>query len=474
VTQPAARVAPMPVRVYPVLAVGASLLFITVESAGLHAAAIVVLLLPLAIYLVLHPAHLYAVLAVAAVSLGNLVAMTGVDLGIRIYPLDLLLGAAFVAGLVAGESEAWSRDGRGARVTQLVVGALAVYGVASLLYGLAAHHPSRDALGDFRRMFLYPILSFLAFRVFVRTLNGPRVLTHLLGIAGVILLLIFVTRLVTGRSYHEEAFAVPGEAIRYLSYAEAAGASFVALAALTATTVASRSMRPVLLGAFALSTLLVIGSNYRTAWLAFGAGLLAAGLVLGVRRPTWTVRLLGLGGVLAGLLLLAVRLSPLWSLLAEKLSLVNLLSTGSWRLFSWAKAYSVFHSHPLLGVGLGYQHEFYRFGAGFQSVYLNKGNTIHNDLLWVAVNTGLVGLALFGLFWISILWRAYRSLRKGPPSDADRRAVVVATCVGQLAVVTVTSTFQPSVSLGSVGVVLGLLAAILLVWSERVPSVAEG
>ena len=98
---------------------------------------------------------------------------------------------------------------------------------------------------------------------------------------------------------------------------------------------------------------------------------------------------------------------------------------------------------------------------------MNTGNTIHNDLLWIAVNTGLVGLALFGLFWISILWRAYRGLRQGAPSDADRRAVVVATCVGQLAVVTVTSTFEPSVSLGSVGVVLGLLAAILLTSSQR-------
>ena len=465
----------------PALVIPAALLFVASEAGGVRLLALALLGLPLLAYLVAAPEQLLSLLVIVSISLGNAVGASGIDIGVRIYGLDILLVAGAAAALAMRAEHPSSGTAGDSRIWW-ITGTLVLYGLLSLMIGLGAHHAIRDSLGDFRRMFCYPLASFLIFRVYLRARGDLRSMAWLLGISGAVIMVIVATRVLTGSSYREQAFSVPGEAIRYLSYSEAAGASFLALAAVTGVFIARKPLRPLLLTVFTVAAVLVVMSNYRTAWLSLAFGLLASGVVAARRKLVWALRLLGTALLIGTAALLLLRASPLWPLLSEKFSTSNLISTGSWRLFSWAKAYVVWRQHPWFGVGLGYKHEFYRLGEGLQGLYLNKGNTIHNDLLWVLVNTGVVGAALLFWFFATILARALRSVRDLGTNAGSAGSVVVATCVGQLVVVTVTAMFQPTVSLGSNGVVLGLLAATLLEWGSGrrdqgaapIPTVAAG
>jgi len=153
-----------------------------------------------------------------------------------------------------------------------------------------------------------------------------------------------------------------------------------------------------------------------------------------------------------------VTLTPLGPLLQEKFSRINLLQTASWRLFSWAKAFSVFREHPLFGVGLGYQHQFYRLSADMQGVLFNTGNTIHNDGLWVLVNTGLLGFCVLVITLLALFRAGFSTVRLTPVPAV---AALNAACLGGFAVLTITAMFQPTFSLGSSGVMVGVLAAVL-------------
>ncbi|HTY76570.1 MAG TPA: O-antigen ligase family protein [Candidatus Bathyarchaeia archaeon] len=447
------------------LTVAAALLFAATEVPGLRVLAVALAALPILAYLLTSPTHLLALLAVVSISLGNAVAASGIDVGVRVYGLDLMLAAGAVAAAAMAAAQPY-RAMPGDAGTWRALSAVAGYGCVSLLIGFSAHHAVRDSLGDFRRMFCYPFVSFAIFRVYLRQHGDIRSLLWIVGLSGVALLAVFVGRVVSGTSYSEQSYSVAGEVVRYLSYSEAAGVSLIALTAVTGLFVTRARIRPWLLVALAVATVLVAASNYRTAWLALAAGLFAAGVIVARRQFTWALRLVGTGILVGAICLVLIRLSPLWPLLEQKFSPTNLLSTSSWRFFSWSKALAVWQRHPWLGVGLGYKHEFYRLGQGLEGLYLDKGNTIHNDLLWVLVNTGLVGSALLAWFFGTILLNAFRAVRRLRTLGDVVGPAVIATCVGQLVVVTVTATFEPTVSLGSNGVVLGLLAATLLEWGS--------
>ena len=89
---------------------------------------------------------------------------------------------------------------------------------------------------------------------------------------------------------------------------------------------------------------------------------------------------------------------------------------------------------------------------------LNQGNDIHNDFLWLLVNTGLIGLAILLVTWLVVVRRGLRAARRA--GGWDEKVVAIAS-LSQLAVVGLTASFQPTISLGAAGVTLGLIAAIL-------------
>ena len=171
------------------------------------------------------------------------------------------------------------------------------------------------------------------------------------------------------------------------------------------------------------------------------AGLLVQGgrLAFGVPVPNWKVAVLAvalvltisrssaLAAVTGGMLILFVRApsrrllavavvmglgvvaaAPLWlpfALEFNKFSFDD--ASGLHRLVQWGWALTILLDHPIAGVGFntyGFVHTRYTFSASAPATFGLDGG-----LLFIAVMTGVVGLALFG----GMLWLLLRTARRG-------------------------------------------------------------
>jgi len=318
-------------------------------------------------------------------------------------------------------------------------------------------------------MLVYPVASFWIFTIFLRQPDALVRMRRLLLWSAIFLCLLAAYRVAAGTGYAAEVYAGPGNVTRYLSFTEVLGVTYGGILALTMSALATDAKgRWLAAAAFAVFTLAVIASNYRTAWVAYAGGMMLAGVILGLRTPRAAFRLLGIGVVLVIAVLVLMLITPLGPLIEEKFSAANLVETGSWRLASWLKAFSVFREHPFFGVGMGYQHVFFRPSADWQSVVLNQGNDIHNDFLWLLVNTGLIGLAILLATWLVVVKRGLGVARRA--REWDEKVMAIGS-LSQLTVVGLTASFQPTISLGAAGVSLGLIAAILA--NPQVRSLAD-
>ncbi|MEN8149673.1 MAG: O-antigen ligase family protein [Planctomycetota bacterium] len=132
------------------------------------------------------------------------------------------------------------------------------------------------------------------------------------------------------------------------------------------------------------------------------------------------------GVVLVPLLLLLVfspRLDP--TILDDtRLVRAESLSHLSDRLPMWEKGFDYFLRRPLLGHGFG-MNRFVEFGRAneelFHSLNRTRGSNYHNTHLMLALDLGLVGVALLWAFIAYVLKRGveiYRSPRRGPIETA--------------------------------------------------------
>ncbi|TMB98114.1 MAG: O-antigen ligase family protein [Chloroflexi bacterium] len=453
-TAPAAR-APTKGMVI-IAACGAALIALRADTPAITVVGVLLLAAPLLSGFLAAPTIALDAVLVSCTVAGELVAATPINVGFRLYPLDLLL----IPAVVAGVAQAADRPAA-APLTRawLVTIGLGLVGVAALVHGLWSHNPLLDALGTFRRMLVYPVVSFWIFTVFLRQRDALSRLRRLLLWSAVLLCLLAVYRVVAGRGYAAEVFTGVGNVTRYLSFTEVLGVIYGALLALTMSALAGDARGRWLAGVgFAAFTLAVVASNYRTAWVAYAGGMVLAGTLITLRTPRTAWRLLPLGLVAVTTIVVVMLATPLGPLIEQKFSTANLVATGSWRLASWLKAFSVFRDHPWFGVGLGYQHQFFRPSADWQSTVLNQGNTIHNDFLWLLVNTGLIGLTILLVTWLVVVRRGLRAARR---AGGREKEVMTIASLAQLAVVGLTASFQPTISLGATGVTLGLIAAIL-------------
>ena len=439
-----------------IAASGAALLAVRMGSPAITILGVLLVSSPLVLTFLAAPTTVFDAVLVSCTVAGALVAATPINVGFRLYPLDLLLILAVVAAIAQGAD--WPSPAPWGRAWLTTIG-LCLVGVAALVHGLRSHNPLPDALGTFRRMLVYPVASFWIFTVFLRQANALVRLRRLLLWSAVFLCLLAAYRVAAGTGYAAEVYAGPGNVTRYLSFTEVLGVTYGGILALTMSALAADAKgRWLAAAAFAVFTLAVIASNYRTAWVAYAGGIMLTVVILGLRTPRAAFRLLALGAVLVVAVVVVMLATPLGPLIGEKFSTANLVETGSWRLASWLKAFSVFRDHPLFGVGFGYQHQFFRPSADWQSVVLNQGNDIHNDFLWLLVNTGLIGLAILLVTWLVVVRRGLRAARRA--GGWDEKVVAIAS-LSQLAVVGLTASFQPTISLGAAGVTLGLIAAIL-------------
>jgi O-antigen ligase len=171
-----------------------------------------------------------------------------------------------------------------------------------------------------------------------------------------------------------------------------------------------------LAGAVALGLTLVRG-----AWLGFGVG---AGLVLALvrRRAAALVLLVTLVAVALAIPSVHGRLQTIGDPADD---------TTRDRLAMLAAGLRLVREHPIIGVGPGQVKRLYPAYAPPEAMRRHTSH-LHNTPLQIAVERGLVGLALWLWIFAAFFSRAWRVLRRVPADAVAERALVV----GALAAVT--------------------------------------
>ncbi len=78
---------------------------------------------------------------------------------------------------------------------------------------------------------------------------------------------------------------------------------------------------------------------------------------------------------------------------------------GSGRLEIWSNAFDTFRSNPVLGIGINSIRE-------YNLENYSRGVYVHNSLIEVLVETGIIGFSLYMVFWILLLKAAYSLFKK--------------------------------------------------------------
>jgi O-antigen ligase len=149
--------------------------------------------------------------------------------------------------------------------------------------------------------------------------------------------------------------------------------------------------------AYGLSSLLLavalLFSYARSAWLGCVAGVLAIALLRG-RKGLMLV----LAGVAVVIVVAALFLPSVRQQTGEVVTTLKDPAQQSSRLQMWMAAVPLIGDHPLLGAGVGQASDLLpKYGCD-----LGYGH-LHNDILNVAANSGLLGLAAFLWIWITFV-----------------------------------------------------------------------
>lgn len=349
---------------------------------------------------------------------------------VRIYVADLVVGPLLVSGVLRVVARR--------RLPRLGWHVLAIlgFGVIWLALGIARGHSVLDAAGTFRRLCIYPAVFLAGAMAFDGRPFPARAVARLLLVAAGLVSLVALYRLLRGHGYMHAYFTESGGPDRFITFVEAF-APIVAFALLLGDVIQRRRGRWWRVALMAVFLAAIVSSNYRGVWLAFVLAM-AAWLIV-TRQPMQ--RSLKISGAVAGLAVLAV--IPLF-LLAQpsnrptaKFTTTNLETGMSWRYGSWMEALKVYRQHPLVGVGFGYRHRFqYHTGAGLKVLRTVVGHDIHNDLLWLMVNWGVVGLVL--VFGFHARWWYRTAGFTGEDEGRSLRGrVAAAVLVTHLAIVVV-------------------------------------
>ena len=153
------------------------------------------------------------------------------------------------------------------------------------------------------------------------------------------------------------------------------------------------------------------------------------------------------------------------ALIERAATVVNLSedSSASWREDTWGQAKIEWLKNPFYGVGFGHQ---ILVDTGDWQDFEELRN-IHNSPLAIMVQTGLLGIAVLGLFILAVLL----SIRKKLFESADLAPYYLGL-IGALAVFLISSIFQPYLETNLMGIwlwiILGLLRTATLINNKPV------
>ena len=222
--------------------------------------------------------------------------------------------------------------------------------------------------------------------------------------------------------------------------------------------VKGRDLRDLCLGAVSTGAMLVflVYTRTRGAWLGLAGAALATALLIGYARWRWGATF-GLSkiplrtrpgpGISVAVLILTAGLSSLPPHIASRGSraidekkvavvdaLASVASPGAdrGRLDLWRHSLEIIRDHPVLGVGPGnWKVAYPRYSGGDMMASDSAPERPHNDLLWIASEIGLPGLACYLWLLCAAAAAGIRVLRR--PASPERALYAVAFGAGLLA-----------------------------------------
>lgn len=297
-----------------------------------------------------------------------------IDLFFRVYLLDLVvIFFLFVSALKISVNPASGR-----RLRYYVV-----FCIAILLLGAYAlvvmRNPFNAVAGQVRVYVLYSALLVTTYYTFDRPQDLNMLMT-VLRLSLYTLLGLGLFRIVTHTGYAYKEFAANVDDVtRYFSPPEAAVMSFFYYLFLVKLIKRGgvKQIRDLVLASAVLLALLI--SNYRSIWLSVvlvSAIFMASTLVRRRRRNLRGAFIL----LSVGIVFAAFVATYYSGFIARKFYGVNFSGAVQGREIMWLEALGRIFQHPVLGSGIG----FFRLFQGHIA-------TLHNDLLQIAQNFGLVG-----------------------------------------------------------------------------------
>ncbi|MBK8013067.1 MAG: O-antigen ligase family protein [Deltaproteobacteria bacterium] len=399
-------------------------------------------------------AHLdFVIWGILGLSLALSPAMTSTafESPLRVYYGDLVLLPAFAIGILV----ALRRGGRAHFQKHFV--AILGFAMVWTALGTARGLNLMDAVGVARRVAVYPTIFVVASAAFHWNALRLSTFKQVTTAAGIVVAIIGFSRLANVHGFAHALFEQADQTLHFLAYAECP-AAVLALFVVVGDMLRERT-KLVRRGLFATAMFgVLVASNYRTVWAAALIALLTWMLASRwrvARAMKYALLAVVAGGALgAGFFVLAPE-----SRTIQRFSADNLRRGTEWRTGSWRRALEVVADHPITGTGFGYQHTFqYRTGPNFDRVQVAK-NTVHNDVLWILTNGGLLGALIilgFHARWVRRVWRALRSGRR------DERHGVAAAILATYVFAGVICLVQPLFSDPGPIVSISLLMAIAL------------
>lgn len=169
----------------------------------------------------------------------------------------------------------------------------------------------------------------------------------------------------------------------------------------------------------------------RTVWITTGTMILLL-LAFNFRKKLWVILSIVLLMVLLGVLSFATSSKTYVSSQQDRFQgLVGYKSNLSYqnRMEEMEQAGELFMSSPLIGVGFGYQYDFWRpFVEGIGPGYWVT-NFTHNDIMFIASKGGLTGLLLFCLMVVGIMKKLLHRRKGGVENSQYAWATIAILCL---------------------------------------------